>query len=221
MSDNEVQRIVGYCRSNLNLDDIQTAAEYGYPYLALCVIDAIFSIGARYTQTLNTVNRFRSYIGDPSSYSIQDLFNLYQQETIEGMATRVYQNRQRTSARNGILKAEAVLRVVELLLRYDVEKTQDMEHLYDNPQFETDFKQIPGQGSGISLQYFYMLTGNQNKIKHDRMVVRFLETCLGRSIDPAESASLLVESCKLLKAHYPDLTPRSLDHEIWEFQRQQ
>lgn len=221
MSDKEVQQIAAYCSANLNLDDVQSAAEYGYPYLALCVIDAIFSIGAHYNSTTNTVNRFRSYIGDPPSFSIQDLFNLYQQETVEGMATRVYQNKQRTSATNGILKAEAVLRVVELLLRYDVEDTKDMERLYDNPQFEADFKQIPGQGSGISLNYFYMLTGKENKVKHDRMVVRFLETCLGRSIDPAESANLLIQSCELLKADYPGLTPRSLDHEIWEFQRQQ
>ena len=96
-----------------------------------------------------------------------------------------------------------------------------MERLYDDAQFEADFKQIPGQGSGISLNYFYMLTGHENKIKHDRMVVRFLETCLGRSIDPAEGPRLLIQSCELLKAHYPELTPRSLDHEIWKFQRQQ
>ncbi|MCA9886157.1 MAG: hypothetical protein KC708_24460 [Anaerolineae bacterium] len=221
MPDKDVQRIVEYCSATLNLDDVQSTDEYGYPYLALCVIDAIFSIGVRYTSTLNTVNRFRSYIGDPPTYSIQDLFNLYQQETIDGMAIRIYKNKQRTSATNGILKAEAVLRVVDLLLRYGVENNQDMERLYENPQFEADFKEIPGQASGISLQYFYMLTGNENTIKPDRMVVRFLEACLGRSVTSAESSSLLIQSCEMLKENYPDLTPRTLDHEIWNFQRNQ
>jgi hypothetical protein len=153
--------------------------------------------------------------------SIHDFIELYNQNPIEYMASEVYKNRQRTSTRNGILKAEAVLRVAETLLKHNVNHLQDMETVVKNVEFEDDFKKIPGQKSGISLRYFYMLTGVKTEIKPDRMIIRFIEAALGRSVRVDECHPLLVITCELLKKENPDLTPSSLDNVIWQFQRSQ
>lgn len=78
---------------------------------------------------------------------------------------------------------------------------------------------IPGQGSGISLQYFWMLAGSDGLIKPDRMVLRFLAESLGRPVHTEEALRLVAGAVAELKARYPDMTPRLLDHMIWEYQR--
>ncbi len=71
----------------------------------------------------------------------------------------MFQNRQRTSSRNGILKAEAVYQFCRVLHKYSVNYLQDVIKLYGNQEFEKEIKLISGQKSGISLVYFYMLVG--------------------------------------------------------------
>lgn len=228
----EVNQLANYCKAKLDLGHIELGAEYGYDNLALCVIDAVYSIGVNYASTRNTVARFCAYlraniggfageIPNDSEFSIGDLVALYKKHSLEFMATHVYQNLQRTSTRNGIPKAEAVLRVAQVLQKYAVNQIADMEKAINNPVFEDDFKKIPGQTSGVSLHYFYMLTGIETEIKPDRMVIRFIESALGRAVKMEECHPLLVEVCRRLGSDFPDLNPRSLDHAIWQFQRVQ
>jgi hypothetical protein len=215
----DIQVLAAYCRTNLDLTSIDLGEEYGYPNLPACIIDTIFSIGARYSSTQQTVNRFLTYINADSEYSVHDLIQLYRLHSIQFLAKEVYKNRQRTSTRNGILKAEAVLRVAEVLFKHGVNYLGDVTKIIHNPVFESDYKQIPGQSSGISLHYFYMLIGVEDEIKPDRMVIRFMEAALNRSIKVEECHALMVGVCKLLSADGPDLKPRYLDHIIWQFQR--
>jgi hypothetical protein len=136
------------------------------------------------------------------------------------MASSVYRNRQRTSARNGILKSDAALRFGEVLQRFGVEYLQDVRVVAESRTFTNDILSIPGQRSGISLQYFWMLAGSDEFIKPDRMVIRFLETALNRSVDLVEATELLRSTSQLLSSEYPNITPRLLDHEIWKYQRE-
>lgn len=76
----------------------------------------MFSIGVRYTSVVNVVN---SYIGtfdltisrtqtDETEHTIRDfLTNVAKYDTVEDFSRNVLHNMQRTSSRNGILKAEA------------------------------------------------------------------------------------------------------------------
>lgn len=222
----EPQQLADYCRSHLSLHNTQAAEEYGYSSLPLCVIDAVFSIGVRYVSTENTVKRFVAHFDAPPDLSIREFIKLHHQkptepECIEFMAREVYKNSQRTSTKNGILKAEAVLRAAEVLLKHHVDYLPEMKTVFKNAQFEADFKKIPGQTSGISLSYLYMLTGAETEIKPDRMVIRFIEAALGRPVSVQECHPIIVETCELLKEDFPHLTPRSLDHIIWEYQRSQ
>jgi len=162
-----------------------------------------------------------SYFKLTSPLSISDFIALYQENSLEFMAEKIYQNRQRTSTRNGILKAEASLKVAQVLLNHGVNDLDGITAIINNPAFEVDFKGITGQGSGVSLRYFYMLVGLDSEIKPDRMIIRFIEAALSRPVKMEECHPLLTATCQLLKADYPNLSPRLLDNLIWQFQRQQ
>ncbi|MBA3314340.1 MAG: hypothetical protein M3552_19225 [Planctomycetota bacterium] len=136
------------------------------------------------------------------------------------MAAKAYGSRQRTSTKNGILKADAVGRFAHCLHAHGVDFFQDVPRVADSAQFEADIRAIPGQGSGISLQYFWMLAGSDDFIKPDRMVLRFPQSALSRSVAVREAGSLMRAACRQLAGKYPQLTPRILDHEAWKYQRE-
>jgi hypothetical protein len=218
----ELQRLVDYCHGNLDLTNLKMPEEYGYTNLPLCIIDAVFSIGVNYASTTNTVKRFQSYVAkrypELTELTIVDFVQLYNETSIDFMMSDVYDNRQRTSSINGIVKAEAALEVARILLKYNINTLKDFANIADIDAFERDFMQIPGQGSGVSLRYLYMLTGSVDHIKPDRMILRFINAAIGRTPKLDESHRLLLEVCSILKPDYPDLDPRSLDHVIWKFQ---
>jgi hypothetical protein len=221
----EVEALANYCKSKLDLTNLQLPEEYGYPNLLLCIIDAVFSIGVTYSSTRNTVNRFTAYVHDKHGpdfvMPISDFCQLHSENPIEHVAKTIYQNSQRTSSKNGILKAEAVWRVAQLLQSLGVESLADIEKFVGKEEFETPFQQIPGQKSGVSLRYLYMLLGSETEIKPDRMVIRFLTNALNRSVRMEECHSLVLEACQILTSEFPDLKPRTLDHFIWQFQSAQ
>jgi hypothetical protein len=222
LNQREIQLLVDHCRAKLDLLSLKLPDEYGYTSLPLCIIDAVFSIGVTYISTANTVNRFRAYANkrfpQTSELSVSEFAQLYEENTIEFMTNEVYNNRQRTSSVNGILKSEAALRVARALLDHNADTLSDFISLVDIDSFENAFRQIPGQRSGVSLRYLYMLTGSVDQIKPDRMILRFINAAIGRTPKLEESHHLLLEVCSLLKPDYPALDPRSLDHVIWKFQ---
>ena len=135
--------------------------------------------------------------------------------------TAIFANRQRTSARSGILKCEAVYRFALALRTRGTEYFQDVPAAAESRSLDRMIRDIPGQRSGISLQYFWMLAGSDDFIKPDRMILRFLNEALGRMVSPAEAQTLLLNATERLRQLHPEITPRLLDHEIWKHQREQ
>jgi hypothetical protein len=235
MNTADVEILASFCRDKLDLTNVHFGDEEYYANVPICVIDAIYSINARATVTQATVKRFCAYFGvrefkyaDPAEearaveFTIDDLLQIYAQHSIEFMASDVYQNRQRTSPTSGILKAEAVFRVAQVLKKYGVNVLADMPKVINNDAFEAEYKAIPGQNSGISLRYFYMLTGVEDQIKPDRMIIRFISSVLNRSVIMDECHPLLLATCQyLLEKHALDVKPSALDHVIWRFQSAQ
>ena len=230
MNKEDIFLLTQFCRERLDFEKFELSSEYGYSSVPLCVIDAIFSIGVRYSSVQNTVTKFCKFfdvskfsdgkIPDPAQQlSTTNFLKLYDENGVEGMTEQVYRNRQRTSSRNGILKSEAVFRFSQVLAEYGVEYLQDVEKIRGNINFENEITKIPGQRSGISLRYFYMLAGSEDFIKPDRMINRFVFNATGKSFGIEETTKLLIETCKELAKEYPGLKPRSLDNLIWQFQR--
>lgn len=81
-------------------------------------------------------------------------------------------------------------------------------------------KAIPGQSSGLSYAYFLVLAGNQDGVKADRMVTRFVANALGvRNVTPELAEELVRNASTVLRAEFPRLVPSSLDNKIWKYQR--
>ena len=231
LSKTDIQIFVKHCKTKLNLPNLSSAEEYGYHHLPLCIIDAVFSIGVRYASTENTVKRFCDYfrvtrlrekelVPPSDQLSVSEFLQLHIDLTLPEMAEKVYQNKQRTSTRNGILKAEAVYLFAKVVQSFGVEYLQDVGLILGNESFELKVAKIPGQSSGLSTRYFYMLAGDENFIKPDRMIRRFIYSAIQRDLSLDECQELLVEAHAELVKEYPSLTPRSLDHQIWLCQRQ-
>ena len=231
MQKEDIVVLAQFCRDHLELGEIKLGSEYGYSSVPLCVIDAVFSIGVRYSSTENTVSRFCEFfdvpkirgnqVPDPTDQlSVSEFLKMYAEYGIDGMMEQVYRNRQRTSTRNGIVKSEAVFRFSKVLADCGVEYLQDIYKVLGNKEFEAEITKIPGQRSGISLRYFYMLVGSEDFIKPDRMINRFVYRATGKSFGIEETTELLKETCKVLAKEYPGLTPRTLDNVIWQYQRE-
>jgi hypothetical protein len=222
ISQNEIEMVINYIEDTFNLANENFQDEYGYKHLPLCVIDTVFSIGANYASTRNTVQRFSNFTGineDSREYSINQLLELYAKFGIHRMAGEIFHNRQRTSTTNGLLKAEAVLYFALEIFRNGANKFNDIHLILGNKQFEEGITNIPGQKSGISLRYFYMLAGSEDFIKPDRMIIRFLHDATGKIYSVEGSEKLLLGACKEITKSFPALTPRKLDNLIWQHQR--
>jgi hypothetical protein len=233
LKESDLFKLVSYCKDKLPLSDATLGREYYYAHMPLCVIDSVFSISVRYEGVRNTIQRFSEHYhiniyreqaelpASENQIPVSGFIKLLKDSTPEELASNVYKNRQRTSSKNGMLKAEAVCKFLKVLKNYKAEYFQDIPSLYNNRDFEEDIKHIPGQGSGISLNYFFMLAGSETLIKPDRMVINFLENVVGYRMKFYEAQIALASISEVLNTEGISMNPRLLDHVIWNYQRVQ
>ena len=130
-------------------------------------------------------------------------------------------NSQRTSTRGGITKADAVLRHAAVLTEAEVQTRQDAAALIADParfeQVNTQLRRIPGEGSrGVRRGYLWMLLGDDDGVKPDRMVLRWL-AAQGVDTGASEAGSLLREvAAELSSRSGTAVTPWMVDHAVWE-----
>lgn len=229
------QLIYNKCIAELNLASANLSPEYYYDSLPQCIIDAVYSIDVNYSSTRNTVirycgatrvNRLSAIAGSPSDiHKVKDLIDHIDSCT-DGLfgAIQLFGNKQKTSTKSGILKAEAVRRFAETLLNNEINTISDIRSASasDIARIEAQIKTIPGQKSGISFSYFLMLSGDDNHMKIDRWLLRFVGDALGMANynNMSQAYTDLLVVCSELKTIYPELTPRLLDHTIWNYMRQ-
>jgi hypothetical protein len=224
-----VARLANYIEQT-ELKIPKLADEYRYASLPLCVVDAVFSIGVRYTSTQKVVSNLCEYAGwtrffasrearGAGEYGKGDLNSMFDKFGAEGMAESVFQNRQRTSSRSGILKAEAVLLYCRTLIKAGINDFPDLD-VERREYAEAIILGLPGQSSGIAFDYFMMLAGDDNLIKPDRMVQRYVAHALDLdSVPQPRQAAILVRlAAKELRTRGQLWTPLSLDNAIWRHQ---
>jgi hypothetical protein len=194
----------------------------GYDSVGLAMIDAIWSIGVRYQSVQNVIARYRAerladgHRADADGPREVRRF-IEASGGPEGFALRI-RNHQRTSSRNGILKAEAVLREARLLEREGVAVPADLagageERLQD---LQARWSTVPGQASGISWRAFCMLVGLA-EVKPDRMIRRYVAAAIGRAGEAAVGVEEARELVMATAAHV-GVSPRALDYAIWAYQ---
>jgi hypothetical protein len=194
----------------------------GYDSVGLALIDAVWSIGVRYQSVEKVIARYRAERlaagGDPDGDRPEDVRRFV--ESIggsEAFAARMG-NRQRTSTRNGILKAEAVLREARILEREGVAVPADLAGADQErlDHLRRQWSSVPGQGSGVSWRAFAMLVGLAD-VKPDRMVRRFVAAALGRPNQNAVGADQARDLVMATAARL-GVPPRDLDYAIWAYQ---
>ena len=220
--DPDVAKVVRTCEERLN-----PSAEWkpfeGYPAsLALCVLDAIWSVSARYLITRGVIHRYRTqrrFQGNPDEDGLPELLALY--DAVGGVDAFIdtVGTRNRVSTQPGAMrKGEAVFRAATRLHDLGVDTAEQFRLADGTPlgeQVRGAWCAVPGQGSGVSWRYLRMLAGLPD-VKPDRMVIRFLASAL--HVDEASiNADRAVALVRAAAEHF-DVDQRALDHEIWEYQ---
>jgi len=225
MNEEIIEKVENFCSVQFaDKRDFVLQDEYNYGHLSLCVIDSVFSIGVKYEGVQNVIKRFCDYykidsFSKQNELSTTDILVLIEQMSIIELTEKVFKNRQRTSTKNGILKSEGVVLFLKVLQKFKVEKFNDIAKFITNEQFENEIKQIPGQKSGISLKYFFMLAGSDDLIKPDRMILRFLENITGQKLSLNNCQLILTAVTERLKNKGFNITAKKLDNLIWSYQR--
>ncbi|MEE2032322.1 hypothetical protein [Rhodococcus chondri] len=201
--------------------------EVRWTSLSLCILDAVWSIGARYDMVVvPLVRRFAAGFGvesptvradstlGPDPIPLSALAGL----DVGSLVDRT--NRQRTSTRGGILKAEAALRHFAVFVEHDVTTLAEaIELLSDSHRLadvDSALRRIPGEGgSGIRRGYLWMLVGNDDLIKPDRMVLRWLRHH-GVDVSPEVARGVIATVAESLTATTgKPVTPWEVDHAMW------
>ena len=213
-----------------DLDNDDLPGAYYYTCLPLCLLDAIYSIGALYTSTVNVVKRYCDRYGikpysecggaSAEDHNISELIKNISKEGVESFAGRVVKNRQRTSSTNGILKAQAVLECAKVLQEYGIETKSDFQEKL-NGEVEEEFKKVKGQNSGVSLDYLKMLCGDEDTFKEDRQILCFLKEHSNQKLGCNGAKPLMDAILGKLKENgrHPNLNMRRLDYVIWNYQK--
>lgn len=237
------QRCADLARARLKLAGAELRDAHYYASVPLCLIDAVFSIGVRYSSTARAVQRFAAH-QDPK-WPIFDRRRMTNEAVAEktvaclvaalegrppaDTAETIFKNHQRTSPRNGILKSQAVLEFAKALSRSGIEVFEDLTDDRKVATAREQVLQVKGQSSGISFDYFLLLAGSDNHVKADRMVRRFVSRAkYGHDVAPNELSippklafNVVVTAAHLLKGEFPNMTPRLLDSLIWAHERVQ
>jgi hypothetical protein len=180
--------VANAARTKLPLGDAAFGDQHEYASLPLCIIDAVFSIGVKYASTKLVPPRWAEAQipawpiyrrGAIIEHSISDFLKALDSLPSDRLAASVFKNRQRTSSKNGILKAEAVRQFAMALRDSGVERFSDCKGVATLEAAEALVRQtIKGQRSGMSFDYFRILVG-QETVKADRMVCRFVACAAG------------------------------------------
>ena len=224
----DLDKLIGAI-SELNLTEASLSRAYYYAHLPLALIDSIFSINVRYTQVENVILNFCNqydwpifrdfnspYPPESDQKTISDLLAIFDSASPDQYHS-IFGNRGfiNPASRSPSLKSEVVRAAAQLLKANEIESFQDFQKI--NWKIDEVFNSLPGLGSGVVLSYLRMLVGDDNEIKPDRHILRFLQSSLDRQVTPQEAVNLLRQAADyFVKVRgFANVTPRLLDHLIW------
>jgi hypothetical protein len=223
--------LVEFSHRVLGLESAEAPA--GYHDLPLCVIDAVFSVGMTYTATRNVVLSFIAWAQrqgtpladeglraghDRPECSVSEVLALLASRSDEELTTVIFSNSNRTSSKSGILKARASVQALDVLRDREIDVGRQLLGAVHDAELKIAWRQVRGQGSGISWRYLLMNAGHEG-VKPDRMIVRFVSEGLERDVSPAEAEDLMIAAHELLQREHPSLTLRTFDHAAWKYAR--
>lgn len=232
----DVRRLYEYVVTNLagQLSTKDLGDEYFYQSLPLAAIDAVFSARATYPSVQKVVQRYcdRYHLAIfrspktrlPPHESQESVSSLVQKMKCYGIpffAEDVFENRSVTCGRR---KAEVLLDLLEALERLQIQTFQDMQACVNHPSQRQPLIDAITAVHGIgeaTYRYLLMLTGDNQMVKPDTMILRFARNALGHPVSHQDAVTLIQSVSRMLLPRYPKMDPRTLDHLIWSWQRDQ
>jgi len=195
--------------------------------LSLCIVDAVWSIGAHYDNVVVPLVRKVAKefgveqptvpMGEPIGVDPLSLSRLADLSADE--LTRLT-NRQRTSTSRGILKSDAVLRHIHAFREQGVGGLSDAIALFgDAKRFaavNAALRAIPGEGAhAVRRNYLWMLIGQDDLIKPDRMVLRWFKKH-NVVVDPVGARDIIAALVPVVSARLKrTVTAWEIDHTLW------
>lgn len=223
MLNTEGEKVVGCCQQKLCLAAAETRDPIGYQSAPLCVIDAVFSINAKYESDKNLVDRYCNHFGLQKERTTKNIVppttaQLSMVQFLEQLAVfgsdRFPSCIFNPTQVKGRLKWEIVAEFAATLAASGVRYLQHVSMVATKPDCEKEIVGIYGVGVP-TWKYFLMLCRMHDLVKADRWLRRFVGDCVGRKVNAKETERVLQEAHKKLIIRYPKLTLRLLDHEIW------
>ena len=229
LTNQTIKSFADYCERKLSIAGKSDPNLDFYKSLPLCILDAVYSIGVKYSSTAKVTERYIKHyeldisrdVAGSNEHTIKDfLKNINDAGGAKEFSEKIVINRQRTSSRKGILKAEACELVAKVFESHGINTLSDFANYDKKDELDKDILAVHGQSSGVMLKYLKMLCGNNNLIKPDRMVKRFVAGFSSTITSDEELQELVSRAAtEVLKLKYPNMRPRLLDYLIWEYQK--
>ena len=220
----EVRQLVSAVGRSINLHGAELSEEFFPAHLTVALIDAVFNPRMHYDRVVPIVERYchrfeLSRLREKGSglppmdrqESLSDLIGRYEELGLDGMQ-RVFQSRN-CSPGTRVLKSDNVKHTAVALRRAGIEILQDMQSSHPDQikQIKRVLRPLPGIGDR-TVHMLLMYTGNDDLVKGDVHVMRFVSNALGRRVLAEEAEQLVTDSAREL-----GVAPRLLDLKIWEF----
>jgi len=188
--------------------------EYNYKYVSLCAIDAVFSINTNYKTVKNIIKKIEN---KQCIESLTDFNNWLNSQSTEDLK-QIF-NSQKIA---GLTKINVLKDFINVLLEVGFLEKDDFVKFVNNNELDKKLTEIKGIGN-VTVSYFFMLSGDENTIKPDRHIKNFVYNAdTGKKINEEEARNVLSEILPELQQKHNNyqLSLRSLDYLIWEYQRQ-
>ncbi|ORM30118.1 hypothetical protein BFL43_18820 [Williamsia sp. 1135] len=188
--------------------------------LALSIIDAIFSTGARYATVENILDRYIAYRdgqgGDATGDGAPELLATFAEVGSSGAWAHDIGNRRPTSTTPGApLKAEAVIDAATRLLAAGIATSEDLRTAADSDALHvvwSVWREVPGQRSGFTWAYLQLLVGI-SALQVDGVVAAYLARVLDVSVDDVDAG--LVSELIAEVARSNEWDERDIPMAIW------
>jgi len=219
----EVRKIVSAVNCSINLDGAELSEDFFPAHLTVALIDAVFNPQMPYKQVGPIVERYCHRFGLsrlrvkgsglPSrdrQESLSDLIGRYDELGLDGMQ-RVFQHRG-CSPGTRVRKSDNVKHTAVALRRAGIEILQDTQssHPDQTKQIKRVLRPLPGIGDR-TVHILLMYTGNDDLVKGDVHIMRFVSNALGRRVLAEEAEQLVTDAAREL-----GVAPRLLDENIWD-----
>ena len=218
----EVRQVVSAVGRSIDLRGAELSKEFFPAHLTVALIDAVFNPQLRYDRIVVPIverycNRFElSRLREKGSglpamdrqESLSDLIGHYKELGRDGMR-RVFQARY-YSPGTRVLKSDNVKHTAVALQSLGIEILQDIQSRPPE-QIKRVLCALHGIGDR-TVHMLLMYTGNDDFVKGDVHVMRFVSNALGWKVQAEEAEQLVTDAAREL-----GVAPRLLDLKIWEF----